>query len=137
MITYFPTGNILANGSITASAFYYSSDARLKKDIMPMKDNLSKVLSIQPVSYLWKDIKRGTSSQIGFIAQNVQSVAPEIVHTDASTTMLSIDYARMAPLLTGAVQELNQKIAAQQRKLDEQQSEIDELKSEIQSLRSK
>jgi hypothetical protein len=130
------SGNIQASGSVTAASFLYSSDRRLKKNIEPLTDNLSKILHIQPVSYLWKDPSRGTGEQIGFIAQNVQSVAPQIVHTDASTTLESIDYARLTPFLVGSVQELNAKIEAQQKQIDEQQKQIDALQEAIANLKS-
>jgi len=59
----------------------------------------------------------------------VKKVVPEIVNTDASSTIETVDYARTTPLLVGAVQE-------QQQKIEEQQKEIDELKQEIESLKS-
>ena len=130
-------GTLFQTGSVWANAFLYSSDERLKKDIEPLIDNLAKVLAIQPVSYKWIDSTRGTGEQIGFIAQQVKKIEPELVYTNASTTMESLDYTRMTPLLVGADQELNQKIAVQQKKLDSQQSQIDELKAEIATLRSK
>jgi hypothetical protein len=135
--THFISGNVFVDNSIYASAFLYNSDVRLKKDIHPLSGTLEKVLAIEPVTYYWKDPSRGFGLQIGFIAQNVQKVAPEIVHTDASTTLLSIDYARTTPLLVGAVQELNQKISDQQSEIDAQQHEIDRLESEIDSLKKK
>ena len=135
--TRFASGNVHVDNNIYASAFLYNSDERLKKNIQSLTNNLDKVLSIKPVTYYWKDTGRGAGLQIGFIAQNVQTVAPEIVHADASTTLLSVDYVRMTPLLVGAVQELNQKIIAQQSQIDAQQQEINDLKSAIKSLQMK
>ena len=129
-----PGGNTILNDAY-ANAFLYNSDERLKKDIAPLTSNLSKVLQIQPVSYLWKDPSRGAGLQIGFIAQQVQSIVPELVHSDASTTLESIDYTRLTPLLVGSVQELNQKIQDQQSQIDAQQKEIDDLKAEISSMK--
>jgi uncharacterized small protein (DUF1192 family) len=117
-------------GTVRGWTFLYYSDARLKKDVAPLTDNLSKVLQLKPVSYLWKDPARGAGEQIGFIAQDVQKVVPEIVQTDASTTLEGVDYARMAPLLVGSVQELNAKI-------DTQQQEIDSLKAELEAIKNK
>lgn len=122
---------VYTNGNIGANAFLYNSDARLKKDILPLTGNLDKVLAIKPVSYLWKDSSRGTGTQIGFIAQNVQTVAPQLVHTEASTTMLSVDYARMTPLLTGAIQEQEQTIRDLKAQVNKQQQEIDALEAKL------
>ena len=129
--------NLNVQGNVNANAFLYNSDERLKKDIEPLTGNLAAVLALQPVSYEWIDPTRGTGEQIGFIAQEVQKVAPSIVHTDASTTLESVDYARITPLLVGSVQELDQKITAQQGEIDTQQQEIDTLQAQIQALENK
>lgn len=51
-----------------------------------------------------KDVER-----YGFLAQEVQSVYPELVRTDEKGYMY-VDYIGMIPLLVGAIGELNQKI---------------------------
>jgi uncharacterized small protein (DUF1192 family) len=128
-------------GTAVANAFVYASDRRLKKEIAPLSGNLDKVLALQPVTWLWKDQNKGTDSQIGFIAQDVQQVVPEIVHTDTATTLESIDYARLSPLLVGSVQELNKKIEVQQQAIETlqannavQQKQIDALTEEMHRL---
>ncbi|MGD0331995.1 MAG: tail fiber domain-containing protein [Xanthobacteraceae bacterium] len=137
-------GNIVATGgSVTANAFYYNSDERLKTNIATIASStaLADVLALTPVTFNWINPALGTSTQIGFIAQQVQQVVPEIVTTDASTTMESVDYARVTPLLVGSVQELDQKIEDQQSEITTQQTditaqqqEIDTLTAEIQAL---
>jgi hypothetical protein len=124
------------NGAVRASAFYYSSDERLKTNIATIASStaLADVLALNPVTFNWKNPAMGTSTQIGFIAQEVQKVVPEIVSTNASTTMESVDYARVTPLLVGSVQELDQKIEDQQTQINTQQQEIDTLTAEIQAL---
>ena len=67
------------------------------------------------MTYHWIDPNKGTDNQIGFIAQDVQKVIPEVVHTDPSTTYESVDYAKFAPVLVGSIQELNAKVDAQQK----------------------
>jgi hypothetical protein len=123
-------------GNVSAGAFLYNSDERLKKNIEPLTGNLSKVLALQPVSYNWINPALPQTEQIGFIAQQVQKIVPELVYTNASTTMEAVDYARMAPLLVGSVQELSQKIQDQQTQIDTQQQEITELQTEIHTLES-
>ncbi len=116
--------NTTVSGSVTATAFYYSSDARLKKNVGVIAGNkaLKDVLALEPVTYNWVDEARGTGSQLGFIAQQVESIVPELVTTDASTGMKAVDYARVAPLLVGALQ-------AQQKQIDELKKEIEKLKA--------
>jgi len=63
-------GNIIREGS----------DRRLKTDIHTVEDALSKVLQLRGVSYRWRDEARfGSQVEIGFIAQEVDEVLPEVV----------------------------------------------------------
>ncbi|MDB5187599.1 MAG: hypothetical protein JWO50_119 [Candidatus Kaiserbacteria bacterium] len=124
------TTNLTVTGNLYGNGFYYNSDRRLKKNIEPMTDNLSKVLRLEPVTYNWINPQFATTTQLGFVAQDVEAIVPELVFTDASTSMKAVDYARVTPLLVGSVQELNQKIA-------DQQKEIDALRQEIESIKNK
>lgn len=83
-----------------------SSDARLKTDVEPIapEEALDIVTALEPVRYNWRDqAARGEQREIGLIAQQVQAVAPEVVGEN-DDGMLSLDYARLAALLAGAVQ---------------------------------
>jgi hypothetical protein len=134
MEVYYSSGSAVvakADGGgsyVWAGQFLYNSDRRLKKDIAPLFGSLAKVEALQPVTYQWIDQNTGKGTQIGFIAQDVENVVPQLVHTEASTTLKSVDYARVTPLLVGAVQELNTKIDAQQKEIDELKAEINALK---------
>ena len=65
-----------------------NSDQRLKTNItpLPFSYGLDSILQLNPVSYTWKDTNRGTSTQIGFLAQQVQGVFPELVTRSSATT---------------------------------------------------
>jgi hypothetical protein len=125
--------------SVTAAAFYYSSDQRLKKNIAAIASStaLQDILALQPVTFNWIDSSQPTTTQLGFIAQQVEKVVPELVITDASTTMKAVDYARVTPLLVGAAQQQQAQIDAQNSKIDDQQKEIDELSAEVEALKAK
>ena len=114
------------SSSVTAAAFYYNSDERLKRNIASIATStaLSDVLALRPVTFNWNNVSLGTTTQIGFIAQEVQQVVPQIVETNASTTMEAVDYARVTPLLVGSVQALDQTIQDQQQEIDLQQGQI-------------
>jgi len=71
------------------------SDRRLKKDIRPLEsaEGLDAIMKIQPVHYRWKDDRMNTghpNGEIGFIAQNVESVLPILVNTDPQPSVASI-----------------------------------------------
>ena len=92
-----PGGN---QGKIRAAAFVTFSDRNLKKDIAPMTDALDKVMALDAVSY---KMKNSDSQEIGFIAQDVAKVVPEVCALDANGVGRGIDYSRMTALLAGAV----------------------------------
>lgn len=92
------------------------SDGRLKTNIEPFKDALSVVKSISPVTYDWKD-KENSKKSIGFIAQNVKQVVPQLVET-VKDDMLTVNYIGFIPILLRALQEQQQQINTLQSLLE-------------------
>jgi hypothetical protein len=86
-----------------------SSDARLKENVRPIEDALSKVTSLQGV--LYNKIETPELEEIGFIAQEVEEVVPEIVTTDETEEgMKAVSYARTVALLVEAIKELKAEV---------------------------
>ena len=114
-----PSEKLEVNGNIKIPAgnSYFGSDKRLKTDIDTIQHSLNIVKQLHGVYYKWdttvmkaNGFNFNTSRQIGFIAQSVQSILPEIVVADAdSLGLLSLDYSRFAPVLVEAVKELAKK----------------------------
>jgi hypothetical protein len=116
------TGNYLCrdtSGVVTHGGSCSTSDERLKKDIAPVADALDKVQQMQGVTYHWKDEARGTRTELGLIAQEVEKVIPEVVDT-ASDTMgtKSIRYENLVALLIEGMKEQQTQIDAQQQRID-------------------
>jgi hypothetical protein len=108
-----------SGGSLTNS----SSDLSLKTNIEELLYGINAVKQLNPVSFNWKDTEKlGAQKEIGFIAQDVQQVVPEVVGTNSDGT-LSLDYPKMVAVLTKAVQE--------------QQTLIDRLEARIAALENK
>jgi len=57
------------------------SDARVKQNVTTLGYGLSEVLRLRPVTFNWKD-RPHRGRQLGLIAQEVESVLPELVTTD-------------------------------------------------------
>jgi hypothetical protein len=102
-----PTEKLEVLGNVKATAFLYSSDFNLKKNIKPLENQLPKVLALQPVLYDWKS---NNESDVGFIAQDVEKIFPEVVHTNENTNLKSIDYAKLTVFLLGAIKEQQKEI---------------------------
>ncbi len=106
-----------ANGTVGASAFFYTSDATFKDNIATLSGALSKVLQLRGVSYNWKD---GGRSDIGLIAQEVKKVYPEVV--TGKEGAMAVDYGHLVGALVEAIK-------AQQTQIDALRAEVDQLKS--------
>lgn len=78
-----------------------ASDARLKQNVEPLEDSLSKILKLRGVSFDWIDrSKFGKARQIGLLAQEVRQVFPEAVVEDRRDGLLRMGYDRLiAPLI--------------------------------------
>ena len=119
-------GSITSSG--TTTAYNTSSDYRLKENIVPMTDALTKVSALKPVTYTWK--ADGSSSQ-GFIAHELAEVCPEAVNgekdainEDGSIKPQGIDTSFLVATLTAAIQELNAKVDAQANTIEFMQSKL-------------
>ena len=95
-----------------------SSDKRLKDNIEGISYGLEAVKSLNPVSYVRNDRDTGIT-ELGFIAQEVDEVVSEVVSVK-NDGYYGIDYERLIPVLTKAIQE--------------QQDTIENLKSRIEQL---
>ena len=112
-------GNLTANGNITATGevtAYVASDIRLKRDIFPIFNSLEIISKLYPVSYKWNDLAKELNStktdalEYGLIAQDVENVIPDIVHTIYDGQYKAIDYIKLIPFLIDAIKELKAKL---------------------------
>jgi Chaperone of endosialidase len=124
------TGTTAAfTGCVTASNITCPSDLRYKKNIVPMENSLSNILKIKGVRYDWKveefpEKQFSDKNQIGFIAQEIEKIYPEMVLTD-DKGFKSVDYARLTPMLVEAIKELN----LRNQKLENRLEKIEEILS--------
>ena len=104
------TNNLYIGGQAQAATFRSTSSARWKEKIETMSHALELVGRLRAVTYRWKS---GTplagQKDIGFTAEEVDAVLPEIVGHDADGRAASIDYSRVSALLVAAVKEVDQK----------------------------
>ena len=89
------------------------SDLRVKTDLVQIPDALDKVRAITGYTYVRTDLPdSGTSRQAGVIAQDVEAVLPEVVHTDSVTGLKSVAYGNMVALLVEAIKILADRVDA-------------------------
>jgi len=85
------------------------SDARLKENITGVHYGLAEVLKMRPVQYNWRESDE-RDTKIGFLAQELRHVIPEVVVGDESKETLAVNYTEIIPLLVKAIQEQQQQI---------------------------
>ncbi len=99
--------------------FVNLSDKKLKKNIKPMNNVLNEVNKLVPSTYAFNN-ETGESNTMGFIAQDVQVLFPELVHEKNGT--LALAYDKFAVLAIKAIQE-------QQKIIDELILRLERLES--------
>jgi len=117
-------------------SYHTSSDARIKENVVDITYGLNAVMAMRPVEYDfcdWYNPDIPDKTRLGFIAQEVKVVVPEVVNiaTDPRSfqykadddtpvvethetieDMHSIEEQQIIPILVKAIQELNAKIDA-------------------------
>jgi hypothetical protein len=117
-------GNCTATGTVTAS-----SDIKFKTEIYTIKNGLEKVLQLRGVEYIRKDDENKVK-QIGLIAQEVETVIPEVVFNNTTESadgqtdeFKTISYQNIVAVLIEAIKE-------QQIQINELRDAIEKLKGE-------
>lgn len=97
------TGELLKSGSASSCS---TSSLRFKHDVANIEDGLSFVKVLRPVSFTYN----GTDERsLGFVAEEVATLDPRLVYTDAKGVVTGVEYERFIPILTKAIQELSQR----------------------------
>ena len=130
----------LGGNGWASAAFISASDIRTKKNIRPIKDALNKVLGLEGVNFEFAvenfpGKQYPTDLQIGFIAQQVEPILPEVVE-EGPDNMKSIAYAQLTALLVEAVKEQNTEVKNLKEDLENQRNTNNILNEELQTLRS-
>jgi hypothetical protein len=123
--------NITSDGTLTTS----TSDISMKKDIETINNALDKVLKMNGVYFSWKDDETN-SRRIGFIAQDMEQVVPEVVFTNPVDGLRGINYSEISAILAQAIKEQQVVIEGQQDQIEQLKTMILDMRGEIASLRS-
>ena len=101
-----------------------SSDARFKKNVRPLNDVLPSLLKLEPIHFNFDRSKSSRfegepegAEQLGFLAQDLETLFPEVVVTD-SEGFKSVKYDKLTVLLAQGLKEQQASIAALHGRLD-------------------
>lgn len=135
-------GGIRGNGA-GGTMYSTTSDRRLKQNIKKFEQGLATLEKINPTIYQMKS--NPTQDEIGFIAQELQKVLPQVVggnpSDDIEESPMTVDYGRITPVLVAAIKEQQELIKQQQKviedltsRLDKQDDQFGQMKAEIAKL---
>ncbi|MDA8876944.1 tail fiber domain-containing protein [bacterium] len=131
------TSSIRWNDVYATNGTIQTSDRRLKTNIESLKYGLAEVMQLTPVSFNWKNDSAQTRNKIGYIAQDVQKLIPEVVNVgDNEEQTLGMNYGEMVVVLTNAIKEQQAIIEAHKKENESQKSELKTQKAEIESLKA-
>ena len=113
------SGEIVATGDITG----FFSDERLKDRFENITYAVNKVKSLNGFYYEPNDLAQSLGYEkklyIGLSAQEVQNVVPEVIKPAAiDNKYLTVDYAKLVPLLVEAIKEQQEHIERLESKID-------------------
>lgn len=126
-------GDVYVGGNLA-----HSSDVRYKKNIQTLSYALDKVTRMRGVEFDWRngEFQNKTFSkdhQIGFIAQELEEVVPELVKTD-SDGYKAVSYSNVSALLVEAIKDQQKIITAQANELSELKAKLAEIEIVLNKL---
>lgn len=110
--------------------YVVTSDARMKKNVQPAGTVLQGVMQLQPVRFQYLTQRNDAVKKYGFMAQDVATVFPDLVHTAEDGT-LGLGYDDFAVLAVISVQEQQTQIAALQRENEALRAQIADIEARL------
>lgn len=140
--TVTPTQRLTVAGNVLANNVAVPSSGRFKHNVAPMTDALEKLLKLEGVSFDWnpdfaKD-RPGREHDIGFVAEDVAKVFPEVVFFDAEGKVTGMDYSRLTAVAIQAIKQQQLQREADRLRFEEELTKRDaqnvELKDRLERL---
>ncbi|MTI29290.1 tail fiber domain-containing protein, partial [Xanthovirga aplysinae] len=103
-----------------------------------MEGVLDRVMQMNPIQYRYRADQKEKRKHLGFGAQEVKEVFPELVHYSEEKDLYSLNYGNLGAINTAAIKETNhllrESLKEQQQVNERQQKEIEELQEIIKAL---
>ena len=120
------SGNMTFDGTtLSVAALSETSALKYKKDIQAISQSLQSIHQMQGVYFTKKDDE---TRQIGFIADEIYKVYPELVRLK-NGEVDSMQYQRITAVLVEAMKELSDKVDSQEKIIKDLISRITKLES--------
>jgi len=133
------------NGGLTVNGDIYAlSDQRIKKNIENITYGLSDIMKLSAKEYQFtngefNELKLSEGTQLGLVAQEVQTIIPEVVTNEINalnrngetSTLKGVNYTALIPVLIKAIQEQQLIIESKSQEVAQLQNQINELNSKF------
>lgn len=125
----YSSAGLITDGAISAAKTSTSSDIRLKDNISDISSEaaLKWLLMLKPKSWTWNDKAGVTGQSMGFVAQDVEGILPQMVKKQ-DNGYLSLDYTQLHALEVSALQ-------SHEKRIEELERENKILKEELNKLK--
>jgi len=124
--------NRTTDGTLTTA----TSDISFKENINQINNSLNSIMNLRGVTFTWKS-EPEMGQRIGFIAQEVEKVIPELVFTNPVDGYKGVNYAEMSAVLVEAVKEQQEMIRSQQAQIESQNQKIEQLEGLISDIQGR
>jgi hypothetical protein len=130
-----PSQRLTVAGNVLANNVAVPSSGRFKRNVVPMSDALEKLLKLEGVSFDWNpehaQQRAGRAHDIGFVAEEVAKVFPEVVFRDEQGNVTGMDYSRLTAVAVQAIKQQQQRCDRELARLD---AENADLRARLESL---
>lgn len=134
---------VYANEIYSSSSQKVISDRRYKDNIVDLEDATAKVLQLRPVSFDLKTPENyagdtmALKGKVGFIAQEVQELFPNLVGYLPDADQYVLDYTSFIPYLTQSIQRQAQQIEEQEERIAELEMTVEMLLTSLSDVQTR
>ena len=97
---------VIVKEDIIAFSTFTSSDIKLKKNIKNIENGLEVINKLHPVEFTWK---KNNKKSVGFIAQELEEVLPNLVKTDKNN-IKSIKQDKLIPYIVDSIKNISNRL---------------------------
>ena len=128
--TAYASEGLVSDGYISSAATSTSSDIRLKDNISEISSEMAlKWLSmLKPQSWTWNSLAGIKGRSMGFVAQDVEGILPQMIRNRHDNGYLSLDYTQLHAIEVSALQ-------SHEKRIEELERENKILKEELNKLK--
>ena len=121
-------------GTVFATQFVPTSSRRFKNDVKPIDRALEKISKLQGVSFTWTEDKGGRED-IGFIAEEVGKVIPEVVSWEADgKNARGVNYDHLVAVAIEGIKAQQTQITTLEREKAELKGSLDTMQAQLDRL---